>query len=71
MPNTTIAPHTEPQIILCKHKPGEVWADGCCTSRLNKQSEAFPSKENAETESLPVERSESHTDVPFVDSCDI
>lgn len=22
--------------VICQHKPGEVWADGCCTSRLGK-----------------------------------
>ena len=68
MANTTIAPQTEPEIILCKHKPGEVWADGCCTSRLHQQSEAPSPKENADTETIPVERSESHTAVPFVET---
>lgn len=22
--------------VICQHKPGDVWADGCCTSRLLK-----------------------------------
>lgn len=26
---------TEPEVV-CNHKPGDVWADGCCTSKKNK-----------------------------------
>ena len=36
---------TPESIVICKHQPGEVWAKGCCTSRL-RQSEA-PSQEDA------------------------
>ena len=25
----------EPEV-TCNHKPGDVWADGCCTSKKNK-----------------------------------
>lgn len=23
--------------VVCKHKPGDVWAEGCCTTQKNKQ----------------------------------
>lgn len=28
------------QEVLCTHKPGEVWADGCCTSKRNKKTKS-------------------------------
>ena len=31
--NTT----NEPEVV-CNHKPGDVWADGCCTSKKNEQT---------------------------------
>lgn len=26
--------------VVCQHKPGDVWADGCCTSRSKETNEA-------------------------------
>ncbi|MEN8446668.1 MAG: hypothetical protein ABG776_16845 [Cyanobacteria bacterium J06555_13] len=37
MADTQTNTATEPEVI-CNHKPGDVWADGCCTSKKNKQA---------------------------------
>lgn len=26
------------QEIVCNHKPGDIWEDGCCTSKKGKQT---------------------------------
>jgi hypothetical protein len=26
------------QEVICNHKPGDVWADGCCTSQKTKKA---------------------------------
>ncbi|MEM9806706.1 MAG: hypothetical protein AAF959_15650 [Cyanobacteria bacterium P01_D01_bin.56] len=34
--------HNTPSKPTCQHKPGDVWADGCCTSRNTAPQEAKP-----------------------------
>lgn len=36
----------------CQHKPGEVWENGCCTSRKNKTTKES-TKEDASTIGSP------------------
>jgi hypothetical protein len=37
MNQSTLTMPKEPEVV-CNHKPGDVWADGCCTSQKNKKA---------------------------------
>jgi len=41
---------TEETEVVCNHKPGDVWADGCCTSKRNQKT-----KDTLEAEALETE----------------
>ncbi|MEO1391127.1 MAG: hypothetical protein AAFV85_27660 [Cyanobacteria bacterium J06634_6] len=40
MSNPTPTTVVKEQEVECNHKPGDVWADGCCTSKKNKKEAA-------------------------------
>lgn len=43
--------------IECQHKPGEIWEEGCCTSRKNQSVEETVNIETSETEDVQNELS--------------
>lgn len=49
------------QEVECNHKPGDVWADGCCTSKKNKQQE-IDSKSNDSVSPTESSQAKSSSD---------
>ena len=38
MNNQATATKADEQEVVCNHKPGDVWEDGCCTSQKNQKA---------------------------------
>lgn len=38
VPTTSSNELENEQEVVCNHKPGDVWADGCCTSKKAKKA---------------------------------
>lgn len=43
--------------VECQHKPGEVWEEGCCTSRKNQPAEELIDVKASETDNSKNELS--------------